>query len=91
LIFDCAVAQQKFDFRMGKLSITTARDAWHLLRGVTCVYKPPDYAVGSLKNSVKVRKVLCPGLLCDSDKRFILYLPLQMTFSLCPPPFIDIC
>lgn len=42
---------------MAELSITTAREAWRILRGVCCVYKPPDYALASLKRSVKAALV----------------------------------
>jgi len=36
-------------------SLTLSRDAWRLLRGVTCLYKPPGYPAGKLINLIKYK------------------------------------
>ena len=34
-------------------SLALSSDAWRLLRGVTCLYKPPGYPAGKLMNLLK--------------------------------------
>ena len=69
---------------MRELTLTTAKDAWQLLRGVTCVYKPPDYAISSLQRAIKVLKVLRSLVRCELKlSKFLWGLKLTLDSKSC--------
>jgi hypothetical protein len=57
---------------MSGVTLSTARDAWQLLRGVACVYKPPGCAIASLQKTIKVQ--MLPGISSS------VFLPISVIF-----------